>query len=152
MYQCTTLGSYKKIGIKFIVLEVVGMPILDSLKIPLKLLESHIIQFISSREHYDKEAYTVLSLEILHEPYLMLMNVTHCKCISGTFLCIEADRNALYNSDIVYRTFLVKICQRDVPVLLVDFDRRNRGRDLLDQCQIAFLIFFNTGGFDQPHE
>ena len=101
MYQCTTLGSYKEIGIKFIVLEVVGMPILDSLKIPLKLLESHIIQFISSREHYDKEAYTVLSLEILHEPYLMLMNVTHCKCISGTFLCIETYRNSLDNTYIV---------------------------------------------------
>ena len=101
MYQCTTLGSYKEIGIKFIVLEVVGMPILDSLKISLKLLESHIIQFISSREHYDKEAYTVLSLEILHEPYLMLMNVAHCKCVSGTFLRIETYRNSLDNTYIV---------------------------------------------------
>ena len=71
----------------------------------------------------------------------MPVNVLQGKGILGTFLCIETDRNALYNSDIVYRTFLVKICQRDVPVLLVDFDRRNRGRDLLDQCQITFQIF-----------
>ena len=101
MHERSALGSYKEIGIKFIVLEVVGMPILDSLKISLKLLESHIIQFIPSREHYDKEAYTVLSLEILHEPYLMLMNVTHCKYISGTFLCIETYRNSLDNTYIV---------------------------------------------------
>ena len=101
-----------------------------------------IVKLFPMRIVDQKKSNTLLFFKPIHKRYLMPVNVLQGKGILGTFLCIEADRNALYNSDIVYRTFLVKICQRDMPVLLVDFDRRNRGRDLLDQCQITFQIFF----------
>ena len=58
-----------------------------------------------------------------------------------TLFRIKTDRDSLHCSDIVYRTFLVKICQRDVPVLLVDFDRRNRGRDLNARLLSRYFSF-----------
>ena len=70
------------------------------------------------------------------------MDILKWKCISITFFCIKADRNALHGSDIVYRTSLVKISQCDMSGLLVNIDRCDRSRHFLDQCQSVFQIFF----------
>ena len=70
------------------------------------------------------------------------MNVLQRKRIRLTFLCIKADRDALYRTDIINGTFLIKISQRDMAVLLINFDRCDRGWDFLDQCQMIFPVTF----------
>ena len=56
------------------------------------------------------------------------------------FLRVKADRNPLNRTDIVDRTFHVEVRQRDMTALFVDLDRRDRGRDLLDQSQLLFPV------------
>ena len=57
----------------------------------------------------EKKGNPPLFFEVLHKFHLMLMDILKCKTIHGAFLGIEADRNSLHRTDIVYCTFLVKI-------------------------------------------
>ena len=56
----------------------------------------------------------------------MLMYILQRECIRPALFRIKADWDTLYGPDIIYRTFLVKIGQRNVPGLFVYFNRRNR--------------------------
>ena len=50
-----------------------------------------------------------LFLELMHELHLMRMNILQGKGVHRTFLGIKADRNALYDTDIVYGLSLIHI-------------------------------------------
>ncbi len=70
------------------------------------------------------------------------MDVCKRKGVFGALLGIETYRDPLYGADIIDGTFLVKISKGDLMASLVDVDRCDRCRDLLDQCQMIFKIFF----------
>ena len=63
------------------------------------------------------------------------MNVLKGKRGRGALLGIKAHRNPLDGPNIVYGTFLVKICQGDMAAGLINLDGRDRRGDLLDQRQ-----------------
>ena len=71
----------------------------------------------------------------------MLMNVLQRKRIRTAFLCVKTDRNPLNDTDIVDRTFLVKVGKRNVMRLFIDLNRRNRRRYFLYQRKAVFKIF-----------
>ena len=89
-----------------------------------------------------KKSNPALSFKILHKLYLMCMDICKWERIRIAFLRIEADRNSLYGTDIIDRTFLFKVSKGDVPCLLVNIDRGDRRRNLLYQCQMIFQILF----------
>ena len=62
------------------------------------------------------------------------MDVLQRKCPDGAFLRIKADRDTLYDANVIDCTFHIKVCQRDMAAGLVDLDGGDGGRDLLDQC------------------
>lgn len=70
------------------------------------------------------------------------MNVCKGKGLYTAFFCIEADRNSLYCSDIIYCTFLFKICQRNMTAIFIHFHRGDRRRNFLDQGQSLFPVLF----------
>ena len=51
------------------------------------------------------------------------------------------DRNTLYCTDIIYRTTMFKIGQGNPSCFLIHSHRRDRRRNLLDQCQMLFPVF-----------
>lgn len=61
------------------------------------------------------------------------MDILKWKCISITFFCIKADRNALHSTDIIYGTDLIKIGEGNMPMLFINPYRSDGGRNLLDQ-------------------
>ena len=73
---------------------------------------------------------------------MMGMDILQGKGVHRTFLGIKADRNALYDTDIVYGTLLFEKGQGDLAALLIHFDRGNGGGDLLNQGQTGLGIFF----------
>ena len=73
---------------------------------------------------------------------LVLVHILQGKGVRRAFLGVKADGDSLNRPDIIHRTDLVKICQCNMPVLLVDLHRSNGGGDLLDQCQVQFLVTF----------
>ena len=108
-----------------------------------QFLKAHVIEFVFGTViNYDK-GNSVLFLKIFDECDLMLMDIVKRKGIGITFLGIEADRNPLYSSDIIYGTALVEIRQRDMTVFFVHSYRCDRCGNLLDQgkplIQIAFI-------------
>ena len=48
------------------------------------------------------------------------MDILKWKCISITFFCIKADRNALHSTDIIYGTDLIKIGEGNMPMLFIN--------------------------------
>ena len=60
------------------------------------------------------------------------MDIVKRKGVHRTFFGIETDRNPLDSPDIIHRTLLVKIGQRDVAALLINGNRRDGRGDLLD--------------------
>ena len=80
-----------------------------------------------------KESNSLLFLKLSHEFNLMLVDILERKGICRTLLGIEADRNALDYPDIIHRTLLIEVGERDMPAFLVDSNRGNRGRHFLDQ-------------------
>lgn len=81
-----------------------------------------------------------LFFKLLHEADLMFMDILQGKGFDRTFLCIKADRDALNGSDVIHRTLLIKISQRDVTGRFVDRYGRDRCRDLLDQRQLFLPV------------
>ena len=61
----------------------------------------------------------------------MLVHILKGKGIHTAFFCIETDRDSLHCPDIIHCTDFIKICQRDMPAVLIDFHRRDRCRYLL---------------------
>ena len=55
---------------------------------------------------YQEKGDPPLFLELMHELHLMGMDILQGKGVHCTFLGIKADRNALYDTDIVYGTLL----------------------------------------------
>ena len=64
------------------------------------------------------------------------------KRVGITFFCIKAYWDSLYCSNIIDRTALVKIGQRDLAVILVHSYRSDRCRDFLNERQSLLLIAF----------
>ncbi len=83
-----------------------------------------------------------LLLEFLHEAYLMRMDVLQGKGVRRAFLCVEADGKPLYRPDVVNRTLLLEIGQRDLPALLVYPDGSDGGGHLLNQGKARIRILF----------
>ena len=79
---------------------------------------------------------TVLFLKFTHEFNLMFMDVLNWKCICCTFFCIKTYRNSLNNTNIVNRTFLVKICQCNMSCALVYINWFYGCWNLLDKCKM----------------
>ena len=69
-----------------------------------------------------------------------MRHVAQIPSFPRAFFCIEADRDSLYCSDIIYGTFLFKICQRDMPGGFIHFNRSDRRRDFLDEGQSLFPV------------
>ena len=84
---------------------------------------------------YQEKGDPPLFLELMHELHLMGMDILQGKGVHRTFLGIKTDRNALYDTDIVYGTLLFEKGQGDLAALLIHFDRGNGGGDLLNQGQ-----------------
>ena len=70
------------------------------------------------------------------------MNILEGKGIAVAFLGIKAHRKPLDSSDIIHSTFLLKISQRNMPVLFVDLNRSDGGGHLLNQCKPLLPVFF----------
>ena len=70
------------------------------------------------------------------------------KRLHGALLGVKTDGNPLYGPDVVYRTLLIKISQRDVAALLIDGDGGNRGRHLLDQGQFLLTVAVVAAVYD----
>lgn len=70
------------------------------------------------------------------------MHVLQAESVSLRLLRVETDGNPLHGPYIIDRTFLVKICKRDVSRFLIDVDRRDRRRNLLDQGKFFFSVLF----------
>ena len=68
------------------------------------------------------------------------MDILKWKCISITFFCIKADRNALHGTDIIYGTDLIKIGKGNMPMLFINPYRSDGGWNLLDQCKPHFTV------------
>ena len=68
------------------------------------------------------------------------MNIMEWKTIRRTLLGIEADRYALNDTDIIHGTLFIKVSQGDMPGLLINVDRCDRCRYLLNQGQMIFQI------------
>ena len=76
----------------------------------LQLTKGKIIKNIICAEIDQKKSNPLLLFKLIHKCYLMRMNVRKGKSFYTAFFCIEADRDSLYCSDIIYGTFLFKIC------------------------------------------
>ena len=87
-----------------------------------------------------KKSDSSLFFEFLHESHLMFMNILQGKSIHGTFLCIEAYGNSLHRTDIVYRTFLLKVGQRNLAMFPVHLNRSNGCGHLLNQRKTGIGI------------
>ena len=70
------------------------------------------------------------------------MNILQRKCVCITFLRIKAYRNPLYRSNVVNSTSLIKICQSDMTMLLINPNRSDWRRNFLNQRQSLFQITF----------
>ena len=104
--------------------------------------KGQIIENIPVRVVDQKKGNPLLFLEHSHKFYLMLMNILHGKCMSITFFCIKTHRDSLYDANIVYRTFLVKICKGNMSGFLVYRNWFNGCGNLLNQSHMFFHIFF----------
>ena len=91
---------------------------------------------MSAAEKNKKKCDPILSLEIFHELHLVLMNILKRKCIFRTLFRVEADRNPLHSPDIIDGALLIEVGERYMPCLLVDLDRRDRRRYLLNDRQL----------------
>ena len=60
--------------------------------------------------------------------------------IRGAFLCVEADRDALYEANVVDRGLLIEVGQCDLRMVLVHVDRCDRRRDLLHDRQLLLEV------------
>ena len=92
-----------------------------------------IIKNIPMRIVNQEKGDTFLLLELFHKSHLMFVNILECKRIHGTFFGVKTYRNALYGADIIDGTFLLKISERDVSALLIDSNRRDWSRNLLNE-------------------
>lgn len=99
-----------------------------------------VIIFVPRRKIQQQEGNPPLLLEIFHKRDLVLVDVCERKGICFALFGIEADGNALYSADVINGTLLFKISQRDVSALLIYFDRGDRRRHLLDQCQMLVTV------------
>ena len=106
---------------------------------PYRLIPQVII-FVPRRKIQQQEGNPPLLLEIFHKRDLVLVDVCERKGIRFALFGIEADGNALYSADVINGTLLFKISQRDVSALLIYFDRGDRRRHLLDQCQMLVTV------------
>ena len=64
------------------------------------------------------------------------MDIMKRKGQNRAFLCVKAYRDPLHDADIIHRTLCIKVGQRNVAAGLIDFNGRDRRRDLLDQRQV----------------
>ena len=88
----------------------------------------------------DDKGNAALLLEFLHKPDLVFVDVLKRKCLYCTFLCVKADRDTLYGTDIVHCTFLIKVGQSDMAGRLFDGDGSDGGRDFLNQGQLFLPV------------
>ena len=70
------------------------------------------------------------------------MDILQRKCVCGTLLGIKTDGNPLHISQIIHGTFLLKISERNMMMLLIKLHRRDRCRNLLHQRQLFPAVFF----------
>ena len=101
-----------------------------------------IIKNIPMRIVNQEKGDTFLPLKLFHKSHLMFVNILECKRIHGTFFGVKTYRNALYGADIIDGTFLFKISERDVSALLIDSNRRDWSRNLLNERKSVLQIFF----------
>ena len=70
------------------------------------------------------------------------MDIVQWKGIHTALFCVKTYGNSLYCSNIIDRTALVKIGQRDLAVIFVHSYRSDRCRDFLNERQSLLLIAF----------
>ena len=100
-----------------------------------------IIKFIPVGIENQDKSDPSLFLKRFHETDLVFMDIGQGKRIHGAFFGVETYRQPLNSTDIVNGTLLVKIGECDMPLVLVDLNRRDRRRDLLNERKACFLIF-----------
>ena len=103
-------------------------------------IKRNIIDLVLRCKGEDNEGNSALGFKFLHERDLVRVDVLKWERPHRAFLRVKADRNPLNRADIVDRTFHIEVRQRDMAALFVDLDGRDRGRDLLDQCQLLFPV------------
>ncbi len=69
------------------------------------------------------------AFKILHKFHLMFMNILKRKCLCHTFLRIKTHRNPLHCTNIIDRTALIKISERDLSVFFIHPHRCDRGSE-----------------------
>ena len=85
------------------------------------------------RKGKDDKSHSPLLFKFPHESDLVGVDVLQRKGTDRTFLCIEADRNALYHPDIVDGGILLEISKLDLPAFRINLDRRDRRWNLLHE-------------------
>ena len=139
MNRNSLICIYTEILIYFFICEAFPTTIFTSFPKTDYIRKWYIIELISWRKIYNYEGDTVLFLKFTHEFNLMFMDVLNWKCICCTFFCIKTYRNSLNNTNIVNRTFLVKICQCNMSCALVYINWFYGCWNLLDKCKICLL-------------
>ena len=92
------------------------------------------------RKIQNQKCNSLLPFKIPHKFHLMCVNILQGEIIRTTFFRIKAYRYSLHSANIVHGTFLVEICQSNMPALLVDTHRRNGSRHFLNKRQSLFPI------------
>ena len=105
-----------------------------------KFFKSHVIQRFFLTVINNQKRNPLLFFILLHKRNLMLVNILKRKCICGTLFCVKTNGNSLNSSDIIHGADLVKIGKCDMTPFLVNPNRSDRGRHLLDQRQSHFFI------------
>ena len=83
------------------------------------MVKRHIIDLIAMCIKNYQKRNTALSLELFHKTYLMFMDILKAERVRITLLGIKTHRDPLHSSDIIHRTFLVKIRQRNMAFFFI---------------------------------
>ena len=92
--------------IQFLKPEMLFSPCGSSLPETHHILEPEIIKSIPAGKIQKQERNPALRFEILHKPYLMLMNICQRERIAVAFLRVKTDRNALHHANVIWRLSL----------------------------------------------
>ena len=141
MNRNSLICIYAEILIYFFIREAFTTTIFTSFPKSYYIRKWYIIELISCRKIYNYEGDSVLFLKFTHEFNLMFMDVLNWKCIRCTFFCIKTYRNPLNDTNIVNRTFLLKVCKTNLSCFFIYFYRGNRCWNFLYKSKLLLKIF-----------
>lgn len=142
MYKSCIFDGNFKLWFHLMEFKILSLTLILSLPVFHQLFKSQIITSMMFGKVDQKKTHPSLLFKIPHKCNLMVMYILKRKGIRCTLLGIKAYRNSLNCSNIIHRTFLIKIGQRYMTVFFIKLHRFNGSWNLLYQRQILFPISF----------